>query len=484
MSTGGVYITGFPVEDEELEAKYSMDTDVFTKKVSDGEIKLRGADEQFIIKIDSGGEAIEHQHIFESGKIGGKYTDNLSKIERDIVNYRNDCLFSRKIYNHMIPEGASFEENRDVAEVDGREIKKRSGNLIDTEVVFSAENNAGRVRQDYANRVIRAITERDLYRIRLAAHRQKSVDGRLRLESGNGNELIFSNIGSDDVSDDIKRTIKEIYAYATTPNRDERRSYYAAAAVLELISQEADTAAAQSLGEIHRQTKYDGLADVIPKELDRHNMEQVLDAPFTLFNIQESEVRIQGDGISDDDFKSLVDVIEDIRTQFMLGAGDLSELDEEGYRSVLKVALDPRIGGVLTRESETGRGPTDLRLQNEDDILYIGECKYWSKEAGSGAKNNVQKPLKQLKTYDQNQRFCSIIVFYNSEGFSSLNAQNVREKSRDRIEDYCHEATRVGSYDGEPALYEVEIEEGDREQLLSLHVIDVTAEQHHDGESS
>jgi hypothetical protein len=181
-----------------------------------------------------------------------------------------------------------------------------------------------------------------------------------------------------------------------------------------------------------------------------------------------------------DSFSRLVEMIDEAGEGLGLSAGDLSELDEEGYRSVITVGLDQRIDGNLTREAETGRGPSDIRLRNDEgEVIYIGECKYWN-ESNSGVKSNLEKPLEQLATYDQGETFNSVIIFFESDDFQEIDIRRVWEKIHQRLDELEGEFELEDEMNDTPysRIYR-RPDGGPDDRFLSIHVIDVSAQQHH-----
>jgi hypothetical protein len=190
-----------------------------------------------------------------------------------------------------------------------------------------------------------------------------------------------------------------------------------------------------------------------------------------------------GEGFGYDSFRRFVEMIDNAGRSIELSAGDFSDLDEEGYRSVVTAAVGQRIDGNLTREAETGRGPSDIRLRDgEGNILYIGECKYWNTN-NSGAGANIEKPLNQLETYDQHEAFNSIIVFFKSDDYSRLDIDTVWERAEERL------STHDRSYVLEDEMTSMQRSRiyrsnDGRERFLSVHIIDVGAEQHHEPDAA
>ena len=169
-----------------------------------------------------------------------------------------------------------------------------------------------------------------------------------------------------------------------------------------------------------------------------------------------------------------------------LSAGDFSELDEEGYRSFITGAVDQRIDGNLTRESETGRGPSDVRLRDGDgEVIYLGECKYWTK-SNSGAESNVKKPLEQLDTYGQHQLFDSIIIFFKSDDYSRIDVDTIWEDAEEKLE--AHDTTfsleDEMSETPRSRIYKRQLNGESGYRYLSVHVFDVGTEQHHEPEAA
>ncbi|KMT45662.1 hypothetical protein EL22_28320 [Halostagnicola sp. A56] len=220
-----------------------------------------------------------------------------------------------------------------------------------------------------------------------------------------------------------------LFDQASDEDLPRSRRYLTAAGLLAGISHASDDTASDSLSGIVRQSSFRGIEGFIQDQLDSGETAEAfrgsLNALFDDVGTETSTASLVDGEFDYDSFSRLVEMIGEAGEGLGLSAGDLSELDEEGYRSVITIGVDQRIDGNLTREAETGRGPSDIRLRNDEgDVIYIGECKYWN-EGNSGVKSNLEKPLEQLATYDQGETFNSIIIFFKSDDFQEVGIRSV-----------------------------------------------------------
>jgi hypothetical protein len=320
------------------------------------------------------------------------------------------------------------------------------------------------------------------YRLYFASHQTVSESKNLRLESED-HSLVFSNIKADSI-EEADSILQVLYDQASDEDLPRSRRYLTAAGLLAGISYASDDTASDSLAGIVRQSSFRGIEGFIQDQLDAgesvEGFRGSLNALFDDIGTETSTADLVDGEFDYGSFSRLVEMIDEAGEGLGLSAGDLSELDEEGYRSVITVGLDQRIDGNLTREAETGRGPSDIRLRNDEgEVIYIGECKYWNK-SNSGVKSNLEKPLEQLATYDQGETFNSIIIFFESDDFQEIDIRRVWEKIHERLDELEGEFELEDEMNDTPysRIYR-RPDGGPDDRFLSIHVIDVSAQQHH-----
>lgn len=478
-----VYLNGDPAYDERYSIRYSLSRDQCVEMLDDGSLSLNSESGIFSIEKERDTEPRPFTYTFEGGRFGLSRSEELSRFQREYIQYKHGWLTAKRVYRHLVSDEGTYEESRQTINLSDSTIRKCEEPTDRGHVVFSKHGDEGVIGQEFANSIIRAIAGKEEYRLYFASHQDVPEHEVIQLDSGD-HRLIFSNIAANTI-EEATAELQLMYDQATDNTLPRARRYMTAAGLLVGINNVSDSVAAESLDGIVAQSSYGALKGFVEQELAAAESPNVfqssLNTLFDTFGTETQPVALVGDGFDFDGFRRLAEMIDNAGRGLELSAGDFSTLDEEGYRSVVTVAVDQRIDGNLTREAETGRGPSDIRLRDNDgNVIYIGECKYWN-ENNSGAGENVEKPLNQLKTYDQHQQFNSIIIFFKSDDFSRLTLDKVWDRAEEKLQEHDENHTLEDEMSETPRsrIYKCNLEDGGEERILSLHVFDVGVEQYH-----
>ena len=483
-----VYLNGDPVYDERYLVKYSLDRGNCVEMLDDGSLSLDPESEEFQIEKHRDSEPRQFEYSFEGGRFGLSRSDDLSRFEREYIQYKHGWLTARRVYRHLVSEEGPYEEFRERVDIADSIVRKFEERTDRGHVVFSKHDDKGVVDPDFADTIVRAIAGRENYRLYFASHQDVPEHKALQFNSGN-HELVFSNIDASSI-EEKSTELQAMYNQATDDDLPRPRRYMTAAGLLAGINDVSGSTAAKSLNKIIDQSQYNGLRGYVKQRLaaaeSPEDFRISLGSFFDTIGTETQTAALVEGGFERDSFIRLVGMIDNAGQSLELSAGDFSTLGEEGYRSVVTAAVDQRIDGSLVREAETGRGPSDIRLQNGDsETIYIGECKYWN-ENNPGAEANIKKPLEQLDTYDQHQLFNTIVVFFNSDDFSRLDSSTVWDRAEDKLQQYDENCEVEDEMPDTPRsrLYRYNPRVGEGERFLSLHVFDVGVEQQHETDTN
>ena len=481
-----VYLNGDPDYDERYSVKYSLGRDRCVEMLDDGSLSLDAGSGTFHIEKRRDSEPRPFEYTFEGGRFGLSRSDELSRFQREYIQYKHGWLTSKRVYRHLVSQEGAYREFRERVNISDSTVRKFEEPTDRGHVIFSKHDDDGVIDQEFADTIIRALTGNEECRLYFASHQDVPEDETLQFDSGD-HKLVFSNIDASSVGGRIT-DLQVMYDQATDEDLPRGRRYMTAAALLVGINDISGNVAAKSLNGIISQSSYGTLKGYIEQELSvaesPEDFRSSLGALFDTVGTETQTAALVGDGFEYDSFGRLTDMIDDAGQSLELSAGDFSTLDEEGYRSVITASVNQRIDGNLVREAETGRGPSDIRLQdNDSNMIYIGECKYWNKN-NSGAGANIGKPLDQLDTYDQHQPFNSIIVFFNSDDFSRLNTERVWDRAEEKLQEYDEDYILKDEMPNTPRsrIYRFHLGDGREERFLSLHIFDVGVEQHHESD--
>jgi hypothetical protein len=470
-----VYLKGSPVYDDRYDVRYSLDRDRCVEMVANESLELDIDENQFTVEQSVGSENRRLTYSYQSGRFGFTGNDDIGKFKRDWYKYRFGCLTSRRLYNYRIDEKQDYAESRheiDIPEIDESIVKRENADSR-LDVVFNNPSHSGKIKQDFADEIIRSIRAGGEYHIYLASHRDYTPDRTLHLNS-NENELVFTNIKEQDVEN--KEKVQRLYRQAIDDSLNNQRRLQIARGIIAAVEESADTAAANSLVAIRSATGISAPDEMIQQLLNEtaspEQFIQRVNAYFDEIGAETRTASLVSDGFTREDYDRLLQIIDEAGRELENAAGDFSSLDEEGYRSVLTSNISTRINRRITREAETSSGPADMRLYSDTgDIIYLGECKRWYSN-NTGVENNV--PLDQMADYDLGQEFNSIIIFYESQDYE-MGLTDVLDKVDNRLNEHSEECERledVGSRTG-TRLYKIPLEEGGDARFVSLHIYDV-----------
>jgi len=432
-----VYISGNPDYDNRYSVKYSFDRDQCMDMVEDGSLSLDVDSDSFLIEKSIENEPHMLEYEFEGGRFGLTRSENVSNFERDVIQYRHGWLTSRRIYQNLVGKDTQYAEYNSMVQKEDATVQKFEQQTELGDVVFSKHDDEGIISQEFADDILRSIIGQKKHRLYFASHLTVPENKNLQINSGD-HTLNLSNIRTDSIEDG-QTMLKVLYDQATNESLQRNRRYLTAAGLLVGITHLSDDSASDSLISIARESSFKGIEGFIRDQLDSANTPEdfrnSLNALFDEVGTDTKTAELVEGEFDYDSFYRLVEMINQAGEGLKLSAGDLSELDEEGYRSVITIGVDQRIDGNLTREAETKRGPSDIRLRNDDgEVIYIGECKYWN-EGNSGVQSNLETPLDQLSTYDQDEKFNSVIIFFESDEFKRLDIATVWGKISDKLND-------------------------------------------------
>jgi hypothetical protein len=485
-----VYIKGDPKYSQRYTVEYSFRRAEFQQLVEENIVALHTDPGDFDIEKQSDNRINTFCHNFLGGRFGITRTNNLSKFERDLIRYDSGCLTSKRTYNHLVKEVGEYIEDRHTVYIPESEesINKREERETHADVIFSRHDDDGAIETEFADQIIRSICNKSDYRLYFASHQGQDRNGSLDFESSDEDRLIFSNVPSGNLKENNYKKLNFLYEQATDENFNQTRRYQTATTLLGLIQNLVDSASANSLEQIYAQSSYAHMrcaAENILHDSELSDFKSNFSSRFHGVGVPARRVDLVEDGFDKSDFERLLKIIDDAGEQLKLIAGDIRSLDEEGYRSFLFGIFNSRINGTLTRESETRRGQSDLRLANSSGgIVYIGEAKYWTKQNG-GTKEHVEQPLDQISTYDQAQNFNSIVIFFDSENYQKKTINDVWQDCENKLEKYSEDFRLSDPRDSSNTskIYQLELESGSKQRFVSLHVYDVTSRQYHESET-
>lgn len=477
------YLNGNPKYEDRYSVTYSFGREHCLEMLSDNMLSLDSANDKFTItkELEDGVSSLEYE--FDGGRFGLSTADTLAGFERDYIQYKHGWLTSNRVYRHLVRGEGAYVESRAKVEVSDAKIRKSEEQSDNGDVVFSRFDDDGNLSQTFADKILNSIVGNDQYRIYIASHQNVPEHEVLKFES-NGHSLTLPNIGKESIAKG-KTELQTMYNQATDDDLEDARRRATAAGLLVGIGEKSTTSASESIKEIALSSSYSGIAGFVQETLESSSssleFESSLNAYFDTIGTETRRIPLLEGGFSRESYDRLVDMVDEAGQALELSAGDFEELGEEGYRSVISGSVDPRIDGNITREAETTSGPTDMRIRdNEGDVVYVGECKYWRQ--GQAAKYSVKKALDQLHSYDQGQQFNSVIVFFASDEYQRMTRGDTWEKAEKKLENHDPDYQLVDERDDSPRsrLYKLRLNDEGGERFISLHVFDVGAERHHD----
>jgi hypothetical protein len=120
-----------------------------------------------------------------------------------------------------------------------------------------------------------------------------------------------------------------------------------------------------------------------------------------------------------DTFEQILSIIRHGGRSFEATPQTFSQHDEEGLRNIIIAHLNSQYKGMATGETLRQAGKTDIRIENEERVAFIAECKVWRGRAELG--EAIDQLLSYLTWRDCN---AALVVFNkHNAGFKQIQDQ-------------------------------------------------------------
>lgn len=114
-------------------------------------------------------------------------------------------------------------------------------------------------------------------------------------------------------------------------------------------------------------------------------------------------------------YENILQSIISIGKEFERKPVTYSSQDEESLRDFILVALQSSHQGRATAETINKRGKTDILIRNNNENIFIGECKFWHGES------TYLQAINQLLSYlTWRDRYASLIIFVQNKNFTNV----------------------------------------------------------------
>lgn len=108
-----------------------------------------------------------------------------------------------------------------------------------------------------------------------------------------------------------------------------------------------------------------------------------------------------------EDYLLILKAIDQFARRLERGNTIVRELGEEALRDVLLAALNMVFPNRVTGETFNRRGKTDILVQQNDEVAFLGECKFWGGEKLFG------ETVEQLLTYLTSRDLLTAVIVFN-----------------------------------------------------------------------
>ncbi|WP_321470910.1 hypothetical protein [Halarcobacter sp.] len=114
-------------------------------------------------------------------------------------------------------------------------------------------------------------------------------------------------------------------------------------------------------------------------------------------------------------YENILQSIISIGKEFERKPITYSSQDEESLRDFILVALQSSHHGRATAETINKRGKTDILIRNNNENIFIAECKFWHGES------TYLQAINQLLSYlTWRDRYASLIIFVQNKNFTNV----------------------------------------------------------------
>lgn len=125
-----------------------------------------------------------------------------------------------------------------------------------------------------------------------------------------------------------------------------------------------------------------------------------------------------------EDYALILEAIDQFARRLERSNTIVRELGEEALRDVLLAALNMIFPNRVTGETFNRRGKTDILVQQNDEVAFLGECKFW------GGEKLFRETVDQLLTYLTSRDLLTAVIVFNRNKAVSAVVDRVAETVR------------------------------------------------------
>ncbi|KMT45674.1 hypothetical protein EL22_28435 [Halostagnicola sp. A56] len=164
------------------------------ESIAEKELKEDAEKEPFLIEKSLEGEPHMLEYNFEGGWFGLTRSEDVSKFERDVIQFKHGWLTASRIYRNLVGNETAYTEHSSRVELSESNVQKFEGEADNGDVVFAKHNDEGVISQEFANDILRAVVGTEHYRLYFASHQTVSESKNLRLESEDHSLVWISDV--------------------------------------------------------------------------------------------------------------------------------------------------------------------------------------------------------------------------------------------------------------------------------------------------
>ena len=164
--------------------------------------------------------------------------------------------------------------------------------------------------------------------------------------------------------------------------------------------------------------------------------------------------------ISDSDYSYIKNIISQECNSFEHSPSACQKLNEEELRDMLLGTLNTHFDSMVTGETFSKSGKTDIRIQFQNKSAYIAECKIWH------GTSELKKAIEQLFSYTTWRDIKTSLIIFNKDNknFTSIITKVNSELTTNRL---TVNISRISKNEWQCTL----VKSQDSQDLIQLHVI-------------
>lgn len=128
--------------------------------------------------------------------------------------------------------------------------------------------------------------------------------------------------------------------------------------------------------------------------------------------------------LPDEDYRLVVEALSRMGRQLERSNTIVRKLDEESIRDVLLCLLNAYFPGRASGETFNRTGKTDLQVRQDQDLIFVGECKIW------GGPKKFDETIDQLLPYLTSRDLRSALLVFNHNQDVTAVAENAVERMK------------------------------------------------------